>query len=73
MQHNFGRIVAAIFLMGALGIGLGIATGSMALLYGSGASAVVAMFIVSIAHLRPKGREPEHHPKVDQALDDTRP
>lgn len=34
---------------------------------------VTALFVMSIAWMRPKGYPPEHHPKIDKALDDTAP
>lgn len=33
----------------------------------------VLMFVFSIAYMRPDGRSPEHHGKVDRVVNDTRP
>jgi predicted membrane channel-forming protein YqfA (hemolysin III family) len=33
----------------------------------------VLLFIFSIAYMRPSGRSPEHHGKVDRLVNDTKP
>jgi predicted membrane channel-forming protein YqfA (hemolysin III family) len=36
-------------------------------------SGLVLMFVFSIAYMRPNGRSPEHHGKVDRVVNDTKP
>jgi len=57
-----------------------VAAFGIALVLGSAFGAVaallvgfVAIFVLAIAWMRPRGYPPEHHPKVDRIFDDTSP
>lgn len=70
-SHYKGIGLALLFIVLAF-IGA-LAAGQTPLAFGILVGGAVLLFVFSIAYMRPSGRSPEHHGKVDRLVNDTKP
>ena len=70
-SHFKGIGIAALFIAAMFVIAL--AVGQTMLAFGVLLGGAVLLFVFSIAYMRPRGRSPEHHAKVDRIVNDTKP
>ena len=72
MTSHYKGIGLALLLLVALFVGALVA-GQNLLAFCILFAGAVLLFVFSIAYMRPAGRSPEHHGKVDRVVNDTRP
>jgi len=70
-SHYKGIGLAALFI--ALAFVVALAVGQPLIAFGILLGGAVLLFVFSIAYMRPAGRSPEHHGKVDRIVNDTKP
>ena len=70
-SHYKGISFAALFIVIAFVAAM--AAGQQMLAFGVLLAGAVLLFVFSIAYMRPSGRSPEHHAKVDRIVNDTKP
>ncbi|HEU5073380.1 MAG TPA: hypothetical protein VFU02_04395 [Polyangiaceae bacterium] len=70
-SHYKGIFLAALFIVIAFIVAL--AVGQKLLAFGILLGGAVLLFVFSIAYMRPAGRSPERHAKVDRIVNDTKP
>jgi hypothetical protein len=72
MSSHYKGIALALLLLTAAFV-LALALGQQVVAYGLLILGVGLIFVMSIAYMRPHGRTPEHHAKVDRVVKDTKP
>jgi len=70
-RHTFA--IWALFFTTLFVFGFSVAIGSMFAALISLIAGLVLAFVMSIAWVRFEGYPPEHHPRIDKIVDDTRP
>lgn len=70
-SHIKGISLAALFVVIAFVVAL--AAGQPMIAFGALIGGAVLLFVFSIAYMRPSGRSPEHHAKIDRIVNDTKP
>jgi hypothetical protein len=70
-RHYKGVMLFLAVMVSVLLLSFGL--GYPAVAYGAGILAFGTMFVFGIAYMRPAGRSPEHHAKVDAIVNDTEP
>jgi len=70
-SHFKGIGLALAFIVVAFIVAL--ALGQQPIAFGILVGGAVLLFVFSIAYMRPSGRSPEHHAKVDRWVNDTKP
>ena len=72
MTSHFKGIGLALALIVVAFI-VALAVGQQPIAFGILFGGAVLLFVFSIAYMRPSGRSPEHHAKVDRWVNDTKP
>ena len=72
MNSHFKGIALALALIVVAFI-VALAVGQQPIAFGILVCGAVLLFVFSIAYMRPSGRSPEHHAKVDRWVNDTKP
>lgn len=70
-SHFKGIGLAALFI--AVAFVFALAVGQPLLAFGVLLGGAVLLFVFSIAYMRPSGRSPERHAKIDRIVNDTKP
>lgn len=70
-SHYKGISLAALFVVVAFVVALTV--GQQLLAFGVLLGGAVLLFVFSVAYMRPSGRSPERHAKIDRIVNDTKP
>lgn len=70
-SHFKGISLAALFI--AIAFVIALAVGQPLVAFGVLLGGAVLLFVFSIAYMRPSGRSPERHAKIDRIVNDTKP
>jgi len=72
-MHRHYKGIGIVLLVMAAAFVAALALGLEFVAYGVLIAGLVVLFLLSVAFMRPSGRTPEHHARVDKAIHDTNP
>lgn len=72
MRSHYKGLVWALLVL-AIAFIAAMVFGDVFIAYGVLMGGFVLLFVMGVAYMRPRGRPPEHHAKVDEFVNDTKP